>query len=55
VSQIELYEAKLYTYFSENHPDLVQKIGETKTIDADADEALISAFEGFNKTFKEEG
>jgi F-type H+-transporting ATPase subunit alpha len=55
VSQIQLYEAKLYPYFSENHPDLMQKIGETKAIDADADEALISAFEGFNKTFKEDG
>jgi len=55
VSQIQLYEAKLYPYFSENYPDLVKKIGETKTIDTDADEALNSAFEGFNKTFKEEG
>ena len=55
VSQIQLYEAKLYPYFSENYPDLVKKIGETKTIDTDADEALNSAFEEFNKTFKEEG
>ena len=55
VSQIQLYEAKLYAYFSENFPDLVQKIAEAKAIDADTDEALNSAFERFNKTFKEEG
>jgi F-type H+-transporting ATPase subunit alpha len=54
VSQIQLYETKLYAYFSENFPDLVQKIAETKAIDADTDEALNSAFEKFNKTFKEE-
>jgi len=55
VSQIQLYETKLYAYFRENFPELVQKIAEAKAIDADTDEALNSAFEKFNKTFKEEG
>jgi F-type H+-transporting ATPase subunit alpha len=54
VSQINKYETELYTYFSENHADLVQKIAEMKAIDADAEEALSSAFESFNKTFKED-
>jgi F-type H+-transporting ATPase subunit alpha len=53
VSQISQYETKLHAYFFENFPDLLRKIGETKTIDADAEEALNSAFEGFNKTFRE--
>lgn len=55
VSQIHMYETKLYAYFNENFPDLVQKITKTKAIDHDADEALNSAFESFNKTFKEDG
>ena len=55
VSQLRLYESKLYDYFNENYPDLLRKINETKAIDADADEALSSAFEEFNKTFKEDG
>lgn len=55
VSQIHQYETALYAHFSENHPDLLRKIGETKAIDADADEALSSAFEEFNKTFRKEG
>jgi F-type H+-transporting ATPase subunit alpha len=54
VSQIRLYETKLYAYFNENHADLMRKIGETKTIDADVEEALNSAFEEFNRIFKEE-
>jgi F-type H+-transporting ATPase subunit alpha len=53
VSQIQQYETELYIYFNENHPDLLRKIGETKTIDADADEALNLAFEKFNKAFKD--
>jgi F-type H+-transporting ATPase subunit alpha len=55
VSQLRLYESKLYDYFNENYPDLLRKIKETRAIDADADEALSSAFEEFNKTFKEDG
>jgi F-type H+-transporting ATPase subunit alpha len=55
VSQIHMYETKLYAYFNENFPDLVQKIAETKAIDHDADEALSSAFESYNKRFKEDG
>ena len=55
VSQLRLYESKLYDYFNENYPDLLRKIKEAKAIDADADEALSSAFEEFNKTFKEDG
>jgi F-type H+-transporting ATPase subunit alpha len=55
VPQLRLYESKLYDYFNENHPDLLRKIKEAKAIDADADEALSSAFEEFNKTFKEDG
>jgi F0F1-type ATP synthase alpha subunit len=55
VSQIHQYETALYAHFSENFPDLLRKIGETKAIDADADEALSSAFEEFNKTFRKEG
>jgi F-type H+-transporting ATPase subunit alpha len=55
VSQIHLYESKLYEYFNTNLPDLVRKISEAKTIDHETDEALSSAFEEFNKTFKEEG
>jgi F-type H+-transporting ATPase subunit alpha len=54
VSQIHMYETKLYAYFNEKFPDLMQKIAETKTIDADVDETLISTFESFNKAFKEE-
>lgn len=54
VSQIRQYETKLYAYFSENFTDLMQKIAKAKSIDADTDEALNSAFEKFNKTFKEE-
>ena len=54
VSQIRLYETELYAYFSENHADLMRKIGETKTIDADVEEALNSAFENFSKKFKKE-
>jgi F-type H+-transporting ATPase subunit alpha len=54
VSQIQEYETKLYPYFDENFPDLLQKIAESKAIDHETDEALSSAFESFNKTFKEE-
>jgi len=55
VSQIHMYEVKLYPYFNENFPDLVQKIAESKAIDHETDEALVSAFESFNKQFKEDG
>jgi F-type H+-transporting ATPase subunit alpha len=55
VSQIRMYEVKLYPYFNENFPDLVQKIAESKAIDHETDEALVSAFESFNKQFKEDG
>lgn len=54
VSQIRQYETKLYAYFNENFSDLMRKIGETKAIDEATEEALKSAFEGFNKVFKGE-
>jgi F-type H+-transporting ATPase subunit alpha len=54
VSQIHLYESKLYEYFNANFPDLLRKINEAKAIDHETDEALSSAFEEFNKAFKEE-
>ncbi len=54
VSRIRDYESRLYEYFHANYPDLLRKIGEAKAIDHETDEALSSAFEEYNKTFKEE-
>jgi len=54
VSQLEGYEARLYSYFVEEHPDILEKIEEKKEIDGDLDEALGKAFENFNKEFKDE-
>jgi len=54
VSQLESYEARLYSYFVEEHPDILEKIEEKKEIDDDLDEAIGKAFENFNKEFKEE-
>lgn len=54
VSRIREYESRLYEYFNANYPDLLRKIGEAKAIDHETDEALSSAFEEYNKTFKEE-
>jgi len=54
VSQLKDYEVRLYSYFAEEHPDILEKIKDKKEIDGDLDEALGKAFENFNKGFKDE-
>jgi len=54
VGQLKDYEDRLYSYFAEEHPDILEKIGDKKELDADLDEALSKAIETFNKGFKDE-
>ncbi len=53
-SKIRKYEAKLYEYLEREHPDILQKVAEKKTIDGALDEAIASALQEFNNRFKKE-
>jgi len=54
VAQLKAYESKLYTYFEEEHPGIIQKIREKQEIDSNTDEELSAAMEKFNQRFKDE-
>jgi len=54
VSQLKDYETRLYSYFAEEHADIIEKIADKKEIDDDLEEALSKAIANFNKEFKEE-
>jgi F-type H+-transporting ATPase subunit alpha len=53
VDRLGDYETRLYSYFTEEHPDILEKIEEKKEIDGDLEEALGTAIETFNKQFKD--
>jgi len=54
VKRIRQYETELYSYMEKEHPDVLQKIAEKKTIDAALDEAIAAALQEFNARFKKE-
>jgi F-type H+-transporting ATPase subunit alpha len=54
VSSIRKYEAKLCTYLDKEHPSLLPKIAEQKTIDGALDKTIASALQDFNRQFKTE-
>ena len=54
VSSIRKYEAKLCAYMDKEHPSLLPKIAEQKTIDGALDETIASALQDFNRQFKTE-
>jgi F-type H+-transporting ATPase subunit alpha len=54
VSKIRKYEAKLYEYMEKEHPDILKKIAEQKTIDGALDGAIASALQEFSIQFKKE-
>jgi F-type H+-transporting ATPase subunit alpha len=54
VSSIRKYEAKLCTYMDKEHPSLLPKIAEQKTIDGALDKTIASALQDFNRQFKTE-
>ncbi len=53
VNRIRDYEGKLYAHLEKEHPDILRKIAEKKSIDGELDEAIASAIQGFNVLFKE--
>ncbi|MBN1224287.1 MAG: F0F1 ATP synthase subunit alpha [Candidatus Aminicenantes bacterium] len=53
VGQLKDYEARLYSYFEEEHPEVLKKIAENQEIVPETDELLSSAMEHFNQSFKE--
>jgi F-type H+-transporting ATPase subunit alpha len=54
VSIIKDYEAKLYEFMNNEHPDLLKKIAEKKAIDGDLDNEIASALNNFNLRFKKD-
>jgi F-type H+-transporting ATPase subunit alpha len=54
VSRIREYEGRLYEFVEEEHPDILEKIAEKKSIDASLDEAIASALTEFNQRLKSE-
>lgn len=52
IEQLKDYEIKLYAYFFEEHPDILEKIEEKKEIDGALDEEIAKSIENFNKEFK---
>jgi len=54
VSSIRKYEAKLCAYMDKEHPSLLLKIAEQKTIDGALDKTIASALQDFNRQFKTE-
>jgi len=54
VSSIRKYEAKLCTYMDKEHPSLLPKIAEQKTLDGALDKTIASALQDFNRQFKTE-
>jgi F-type H+-transporting ATPase subunit alpha len=53
ISRLQDYETRLYSYFAEEHPDILEQIEEKKEIDGDLEEALSKAIESFNQQFKD--
>ncbi|MBM3284743.1 MAG: F0F1 ATP synthase subunit alpha, partial [Candidatus Aminicenantes bacterium] len=54
VARIQAYEAKLYAFMEKEHPNLLKKIAEKKSLDAELDEAIGAALKDFNARFKRE-
>jgi F-type H+-transporting ATPase subunit alpha len=54
VSRIREYERRLYEFVEGEHPDILEKIAEKKSIDASLDEAIASALTEFNQRLKSE-
>ncbi len=52
VGRIREYELKLYEFLEREHPDILPKIAERKSIDAALDEAVASALKAFSRRFK---
>jgi F-type H+/Na+-transporting ATPase subunit alpha len=55
VNRIREYELKLYEFMEKEHPDILEKIAQRKTIDTALDEAVASALKTFCRQFKSEG
>jgi F-type H+-transporting ATPase subunit alpha len=54
VDRIREYEADIYKYMEKDHPDILKKIAEKKTIDGALDQAIASALQEFSLAFKKE-
>jgi F-type H+-transporting ATPase subunit alpha len=54
VPEIRNYEAKLYEYMDQAHPEVLKKIAEHKAIDGQLDQAISSVLQEFNREFKKE-
>lgn len=54
VSQIRVYEKRLYEFFDTEHGEILTKLRERKQIDVALDEAIGSALTEFNNRFKQE-
>jgi len=55
VNRIREYELKLYEFLEKEHPDILEKIAQRKSIDTALDEAVASALKTFGRQFKGEG
>ncbi|MEN6559371.1 MAG: F0F1 ATP synthase subunit alpha [Acidobacteriota bacterium] len=53
VSRVGAYEKRLYEYFDRNHPDILARIREKKSIDMALDGEIAAALKEFNGAFKE--
>jgi F-type H+-transporting ATPase subunit alpha len=55
VNRIREYEQKLYGFLEKEHPDILEKIAQRKSIDTALDEAVAAALKTFGAQFKSEG
>jgi len=54
ISQIKVYEEKLYDFVSREHRDILKRLKEKKEIDADLDEAIHDLLTEFTGRFKKD-
>jgi F-type H+-transporting ATPase subunit alpha len=54
VSRIREYERRLYEFLEREHPDILEKIAEKKSIDASLDEEIAAALTEFGQRLKSE-
>ncbi|OGD19775.1 MAG: F0F1 ATP synthase subunit alpha [Candidatus Aminicenantes bacterium RBG_16_63_16] len=54
VNRIQEYEHKLYEFMDKEHPEILEKIAQRKSIDSALDEAMASSLKIFGRLFKGE-
>jgi F-type H+-transporting ATPase subunit alpha len=52
VADVQKFEQQFHPFMAEHYPDIMEKIGRTKDLDKDTEQALIKAIQAFKEQFK---